>query len=161
MSNEIANGFLLICDKQLEDKAMQLATMIRTTSGKIVIKTMENVQEAKGKTFGDKLDKVLNTYAHAVIIVCSQTFADFIDKKSKDNCPDIILQNHKDCARVLKELIKNEAKRSPHKLILVQLDGALPVLPKALKGMRIIKDEGNKDAFINQIIAEITGKFNR
>ena len=94
MGDEIARGFLLLCAKSLEDKAGALATTIRTTNGKIEIKTMEGVQEAKGKNFGEKLGKVLNDYAHAVIVVCSQSFSDFIDKKSKTDCPDIIATNH-------------------------------------------------------------------
>lgn len=157
MSSELARGFLLLCDKDLESQAATLATTLRTTSGTITLKTMENVLEAKGATFAKKLDNVLNVYAHAVIIICSQNFANFIDKKDKSKCPDVMLKNYKDCVTVLKKFVEKEVKSSPHKLILVSLNGDT-TLPKCLTGMPVVKNEGNENAFINQVIAQITAK---
>jgi len=159
MSDELAHGFLLLCDKRLQPQADQLATVIRTTSGSIKLKTLDDVLEAKGSTFGKKLETVLNIYSHAVIIICSKGLADFIDKKDKTNCPDLIVKNFKDSQKVLKEFIKTQSKKIPTKIVLVALNDDTTV-PKDLKGMEIVHNEGNEQAFHNHVIAEITSRMN-
>ena len=46
----------------------------------------------------------------------------------------------------------------PHKIILVAVNEDTAV-PTVLNGLRVIKNEGNEKAFVNQIIAEILDKM--
>lgn len=53
--------FLLLCDKVLESQAKELASALRTGTGSINLKTLEDVLEARGNTFSKKLENNLKT----------------------------------------------------------------------------------------------------
>jgi len=155
---EQAHGFLLLCDKELEEEVSKLATTLRSTSGLITLKTLESVEEARGASIDKQLENILKVYAHAVVIITSKNFANFIDKRNKSQCPDLLLDKYKDCISVLKKFMEGEMKKPVHKLILVSINGDTTV-PNALTGMPVLENKGNDKAFVNNIISNITAKL--
>ena len=148
---------LLLCDKVLESQAKELASALRTGTASINLKTLEDVLEARGNTFSKKLENNLKNYARAVIIVCSENFTKYIDKKDRSNCPKLLNEN-KDCDKVLKDFFLSERQKVITKLILVSLNGNESV-PTELRGMQIIKKEGTDETFSGQIIAEVMSRM--
>ena len=149
--------FLLLCDKVLESQAKELASALRTGTGSINLKTLEDVLEARGNTFSKKLENNLRNYARAVVMICSENFTKYIDKKDRSNCPKL-LKEDKDCHKVLKDFFLSERQKVITKLILVSLNGNESV-PAKLEGMQIIKKEGTDETFYGQIMAEVMSRM--
>ena len=149
--------FLLLCDKVLESQAKELASALRTGTGSINLKTLEDVLEARGNTFSKKLENNLRNCARAVVTICSENFTKYIDKKDRSNCPKLLKEN-KDCHKVLKDFFLSERQKVITKLILVSLNGNESV-PAKLEGMQIIKKEGTDETFYGQIMAEVMSRM--
>lgn len=149
--------FLLLCDKVLESQAKELASALRTGTGSINLKTLEDVLEARGNTFSKRLENNLRNYARAVVMICSENFTKYIDKKDRSNCPKLLKEN-KDCHKVLKDFFLSERQKVITKLILVSLNGNESV-PAELEGMQIIKKEGTDETFYGQIMAEVMSRM--
>ena len=161
MSIDSVPALLLLCDKVLESQANELASALRTGTGSIILKTLEDVLEARGSTFSKNLDNNLRKYARAVIVICSENFTKYIDNKDRSNCPKLLKENE-DCHKVLKDFFLSERQKVVTKLILVSLNGSESV-PAELNGMEIIKKDietfGVYETFSGQIIAEVMSRM--
>jgi len=157
-SGDLTKVFLVSCDARIEDKVQTLISQIQAANGKITLKTINNVPEAKGADFGKKLETLLS-WAKCVLVICSDNLAAFIDKKDSSNCPDII-KNEKNCLKILKNFLEKQMKATPNKILLVSVSGS-NALPRCLtlpKGMSVIENNESGDTFVKRIVAEIEGK---
>ena len=153
-NNELTNCVLILCDKTLENETERFATTLRSKCGHLLLETIESLMlKAKGKDLEQKLDNIINKYARRVLVICSPTFNQFMDKKSTDNCTDFFKKNHKIGRRFLVELFKKESKKKD-KLVLVSFSD-VQTLPHELQQMPMIKKGDDETLFINRVITEI------
>lgn len=149
-------AFVVLCDKEIESQVRKLVAGLEKKCGhEITFKTMDDVPLVKGKTkpFGEKFKQLL-VWAQAVIIVSSKNFAEFINNGKKDYLPEATRKNYKDVRKVFTEYLSNQINTIPSRLVAVSVNGD-ETLPTVLTGMRVITDNGNYDAFVNQICEQI------
>lgn len=157
VGNNQVPTFLLLCDKVLECQAKQLDSALRTKSnGCIMLRTLEEVPEAKGDTFSKKLDNNLRNFARVNVVICSENLTKYIDSKDMSSCPKLVKENE-DCHKVIRDFLC-ESGEVRTKLILVSLNGDESV-PAELKDMQIVTTEGTDKTFYRQIIAEVISRM--
>lgn len=152
----INNVFVLSFDRKIDSEVRSLKADIEAGSGRIVVKNIDVVRQAKGADLAKKLQNILK-WAKIVLIVCSDNIASVFDKKEVDECPELI-KNEKESVKVIKKFLEEDLKKIPNKTVLVAVTNTDYTLPKNLKGMPVIKKAESNSEFIREIVAEIVGR---
>ena len=151
------NIFLVLCDKTLLKEARTIRKWI-AESGHYNIQTIKQIPlVTTHQQFEDKLDHLLTSWSEAVIVLTSASFTAYIDEGKTYNLPELLLENHHQNQRVLKDFFTKDSKQIKSKIIAITVnDNDGGPLPQCLSHVQPVIKDANKEAFVDTISRILT-----
>lgn len=147
------NLFLVLCDKSLSKEARTVRKWLADCQYcPFIIQTVRQVWFVEPhQQFEEKLNHLLTSWSVAVIVLTSANFAAYIDDgKTNENLPELLIENHPQCQKVLKEFFTNDSEQVRSKVIVITVNGDA-MLPQCLSHVQPITKGASKDVFVDKI----------